>query len=323
MYQNGAGPIRVPAIELHIKLKESAESGWWNDRNGRTRGRVAKPRFARYRTAMVLLAIALAGGAPAPIVLATYAYPAYDRREALAPLADEIAAETGKPVGIALYPTPDALRDAIRAGQVDFAVTNLAAYAGAASQPAVRAIAVLDPPAATLDRYRGVLLVRRAAGVRDGADLNGKAGRLRYVEVLPGSTSGAMVQAAYLQTLGLAPTRFAAIDSAGSHDAALAALVEGRADVAALAETPWRRLQAERPEIAAGLVELWRSEGLPPGPVVCLERPSPRCDRVGRRLLGAGSGAAAAALARGWSETEGATRFIAPDPARYRPFLPR
>lgn len=270
---------------------------------------------------MLLLALGLAAAAPAPLKLATYAYPAYDRRQALAPLAEEIAAELRRPVEVTLYPTPDALRDAIRAGEVDFAVTNLAAYAGTASHPPMRAIAVLDPPAATLDRYRGVLLARRAAGVRDGDDLRAKAGALRYAEVLPGSTSGAMVQAAYLQTLGLAPTGFAAVDRAGTHDGALAALVEGRADVAALAETPWRKLQTEQPKAAAGLVELWRSEGLPPGPVVCVELSTPRCDRVARRLLDAR--AAAAALARGWSETESATRFIAPDPARYRPFLPR
>lgn len=273
-----------------------------------------------------MLAIALglaAATAPQPIVVATYAYPAYDRRQALAPLAAEIGAVLKRPVETMLYPSPDALRDAIRAGKVDFAMTNLSAYAAVAGEARVRAIAVLDAPPATLDRYRGVLVARRGAGVNALAELPAAAARLRYAEVLPGSTSGAMVQAARLRTLGIEPGSFTSITRPGTHDGALAALLEGGADLAALAETPWRKLQAERPEQAAGLIELWRSDGLPPGPVVCLETAQRRCAAVARRLASPKAGPAAAALARGWSETEGATRFVPVDPARYRAFLPR
>lgn len=272
---------------------------------------------------MLAIVLGLAAAAPAPIVVATYAYPAYDRRQALAPLAAEIGATLGRPVETILYPSPDALRDAIRAGKVDFAMTNLSAYAGVAGEARVRAIAVLDAPAATLARYRGVLLARRAAGLDAIGDLPGRSADLRYAEVLPGSTSGGMVQASRLRDLGIGPEAFATIVRPGTHEGALATLLDGSADVAALAEAPWRKLQAEHPDQAAKLAELWRSDGLPPGPVICLETAQPRCARVAARLVTATAGAAAAALARGWSETEGAVRFRPVDPDRYRAFVPR
>lgn len=268
-----------------------------------------------------LFGLAAAAAAPPPLIVATYAYPAYDRRQALAPVASEIGAVLGRPVETRLYASPDALRDAIRAGEVDFAMTNLSAYAGVAGEARVRAIAVLDAPGTTLDRYRGVLLARRGTGINTLAALSAAAPRLRYAEVLPGSTSGGMVQAARLRASGTRPETFAATIRPGTHEGALAALLGGTADVAALAETPWRKLQADRPDQAAGLVELWRSEGLPPGPVVCVETDTPRCARVARRLATPRAAAAAAALARGWSETEGATRFVPVDPVRYRPFV--
>ncbi|MCX7589168.1 PhnD/SsuA/transferrin family substrate-binding protein [Phenylobacterium sp. 58.2.17] len=140
----------------------------------------------------------------------------------------------------------------------------------------------------------------------------------RYAEVLPGSTSGALVQAAALRQAGVAPGGFAQVTQAGTHEAALAALLTGTADLAALAEEPWRKLKAENPQVAEGLVELWRSAPLPPGPVVCIRAPTTPCDRIGAVLLD--DGAAAADLAKGWSETEGAVRFKGYDDRPYAGF---
>ena len=105
-----------------------------------------------------------------------------------------------------------------------------------------------------------------------------------------------------------APGRFKEVRQAGTHEAALTALQTGDADLAAFAEEPWRKLKADNPQAAAGLVELWRSDPLPAGPVVCVRAATTPCDEIEAVLLSDGA-TAAAELAKGWSETEGAVRF--------------
>lgn len=257
------------------------------------------------------------------MTLATYAYPAYDRREALAPLAALLERSVRRPVAISIFDSPEALARVVRDGAVDIAVTNLAAFITASGNPAVTPLAVLAPPSATLDRYRGVLLARRALGADTLAGLGRRADGLRYVEVLPGSTSGALVQRDALNQAGLDRGAFGAIVQSGTHDAAITLLVAGKADLAALAETPWRTFQSAHPDQAAGLVQLWRSAPLPPGPVVCVQSVRFDCGPVAGLLSrrGKATRAAAAALAKGWSETEGAVAFRPVDRRTYAPFL--
>ncbi|KQW73261.1 hypothetical protein ASE17_10020 [Phenylobacterium sp. Root77] len=263
----------------------------------------------------LLLAAQLATGAP-PLKVATYAYPKYDRAAALEPMAKQLGQALGRETQVVLLATPDALAASIRAGEVDVAMTNLAAYLAVQSDPKVQAVAVLDVPPATAGRYRGVLVARRNAGVAAMRDLPAKAAGLRYAEVLPGSTSGALVQAGALREVGLTPDRFKEVHQAGTHEAALAALQAGDADLAAFAEEPWRKLKADNPQAAAGLVELWRSDPLPAGPVVCVRAATTPCDEIEGLLLRDGA-KAAADLAKGWSETEGAMRFRAHDDRHY------
>lgn len=260
-----------------------------------------------------------------PVRLATYAYPAYDREQALGGLAALVRDQTGRPVDITLYATPNALAGAIRDGHVDLAMTNLAAFISVADDPDVQPLAVLAVPAATLEGYRGVLLARRDAGVAGLADLPSQASRLRYVEVLPGSTSGALVQRDAFLSAGFDVDAFAQLDHAGTHEAAVQAVLSGQADLAAAAEGPWIALRRADPDQVAGLVELWRSPPLPPGPVICVRGPTMPCDALGRRLPQGDPLArqAARSLAAGWAETEGATAFDAYDPAPYAAFLRR
>src|SRR5690606_9516145 len=102
-----------------------------------------------------------------------------------------------------------------------------------------------------------------------------------------------------------------AIVYSGTHESALERLLTNQTDVAALAEAPWRTLQADRPAEAAGLVEIWRSSPLPPGPVICVRDNDTPCDAIAQRLLrnDGDSREAASGLAQGWSETVGAHAF--------------
>ena len=257
---------------------------------------------------------------PTAIRVGTYAYPRYDRKVALRPLAHMIARISGRPAQILLLDTPDALADAMCNGDIDVAMTNLGAFVNIRECRQVSAIAVLDTPAPVLERYRGVLLSRRDTGVSDLMALKTRAGGLRYSEVLPGSTSGALVQADALRAVGAHAAPFLARRHAGTHEAVLEDLLAGRADIGALAEEPWRKLQADNPAGAASLALLWRSSPLPPGPVVCRANRIVNCDAIRSELLGPAGRDAATALSQGWTETAGATRFQAFDPARYDMF---
>ncbi|OHD09255.1 phosphate/phosphite/phosphonate ABC transporter substrate-binding protein [Sphingopyxis sp. RIFCSPHIGHO2_12_FULL_65_19] len=258
--------------------------------------------------------------ADAPLVVASYLYPGVDRHAALVPLADRVARAAKRPVRIELFGNPDALSQAVCDGRVDVAMTNLGAYVTMRDCPAVAAVAVLDVPPAMLEKYRGVLLTRADTGIAGLGDLVAKAAEIRYSEVLPGSTSGALVQAAELRTLGLSPGRFAETRHSGTHDAALQDLLTGRADLAASAEQPWHRMQMAQPGRAATLRLLWRSAPLPPGPVVCRAAAAVPCAAIRDALLADDAADAARALSGGWIETRGSEKFRAYDEATYAPF---
>lgn len=272
---------------------------------------------------MLLTALALAAATRAPLALATYSYPKYDRAAALAPLAELLARHLERRVEVNLYASPEQLADAVAAGRVDVAMTNLAAYVRVSSLPRIKAIATLAVPDATLVQYRAVLLARRSAGVTSLSGATREARRLRYSEVLPGSASGGLVQAAQLRKVSGSSVSFASLRYAGTHEAALTDLLEGRADIAALAEQPWRELKMKQPALAATLVDVWRSAPLPPGPVICAETARLSCETVAKVLLHDGSGRTAASLAAGWSETAGAEAFVPVSLETYETFRAR
>ncbi|MBO9661563.1 PhnD/SsuA/transferrin family substrate-binding protein [Dokdonella sp.] len=251
-------------------------------------------------------------------VLATYAYPKYDRAAALQPLADVLAARLKTPVTVRLFDSPRALVEAVRSGAADLAVTNT--FAGLALLDAAQAqpLAVFEVPRATAERYRGVLLARVGAGPDDDGALARTAAQWRIAQAVRGSTSGGLVQDLHLAALGRRAD-YAALNYAGTHEGALAALRAGEADVAALAETPWRDALAREPALASQVRELWRSPPIPPGPLVCRDGGRLSCPAARALLLELHreAPAALAALAGAWSEAAGATRLVAVDRAGY------
>ena len=204
---------------------------------------------------------------PRAWVIATYAYPQRDRVAAIQPLADYLGLRARHPVRVRLFDSPTALVDALRRGEVDVAVPNLHGYLQArrASEP-LTTLPVPQVPALQADRYRAVLVGRQ--GLEAPGELERQARTLRLVLVGRDSASGGFVPVRELRRRGLEPTTaFAHLAYAGSHAAALEAVASGRADVAALAADVY---DASRP---TGVVEVWRSQPIPPGPLLC--RPLP------------------------------------------------
>lgn len=270
--------------------------------------------------ALLLLVTATAAPAEAPAVLATYAYTRYDRAAALAPLGEHLQKTLHQPVVVRVLESPRALAAALRDGSVDIAVTNTFVYLAVRDDDAIRALAAFDVPAATLDAYRGVLLAR-AGTVTDIAGLRTAAPHLRYAQVIPGSTSGGLVQDLHLAAHGIDSKTFASTRHAGTHDAALVALQDGTADIAALADAPW---QAEETKgNAAGIVELWRSPPIPPGPIVCRAGGRMDCAKAAQALKALHERApeALAALVAAWSEAKGAAQMGMVEKAPYDALL--
>ena len=274
-------------------------------------------RRMRLRSALVLLlALAvlpvLAKDEPrTPWVVATYAYPERDRLAAIQPLADYLAKRGRQPVQVKLFPSPTALVQAMRDGQVDIAVPNLHGYLQARRDIAqVTTLPVPQVPALQADRYRAVVVARDVASFND---MKAKAGSLRLALVGRDSASGGFVPVQYLRSQALDPAKaFASVVYSGSHAAALQAVVAGRADVAALAGDVY---DASRPD---GIHELWRSDPIPPGPMLCRATTDVPCQAMAAWLLEAHreDPAVIAALRVGWPEFGDATVFVPADTAR-------
>jgi phosphonate transport system substrate-binding protein len=254
---------------------------------------------------------------PRPWVIATYAYPQRDRAAAIQPLADYLGLRARHPVQVRLFASPTALIEALRRGEADVAVPNLHGYLQArrGAEP-LTTLPVPQVPALQADRYRAVLIAR--AGLKGAGELERQASNLRLVLVGKDSASGGFVPVRELRRRGLEPiTAFAHLAYAGSHAAALQAVASGKADVAALAADVY---DAERP---TGVVELWRSEPIPPGPLLCRPASDVPCQQFAAWLLEAHDEAPSvmAALRAGWPEFGDATVFVPAPTALLTPAL--
>lgn len=242
---------------------------------------------------------------PAAWVVGTYAYPQRDRRAAIQPLAEYLARRGEHPVELRVLASPSALIDAMRGGEVDVAVPNLHAFLQArGSADGLEPLPVPDVPPADADRYRAVLVSRGAIASIDALQRN--AARLALAMVGQDSASGGFVPAAALRTFGLdVPGAFASVQHAGSHAAALEAVTSGAADVAALAADVHAQSGVE------GLHVLWRSDPIPPGPLLCRTSGPVPCADVATWLLEAHQAdpAVMAALREGWPEFGSADAF--------------
>ncbi|MBD9469029.1 PhnD/SsuA/transferrin family substrate-binding protein [Pseudoxanthomonas sp. PXM01] len=261
--------------------------------------------------ALVVLPVSAKEDRRTPWVVATYAYPERDRLDAIQPLADYLAKRGRHPVQVKLFPSPTALVQAMRDGHVDVAVPNLHGYLQARRDIAqVNTLPVPQVPALQADGYRAVLVARDVASF---AGMKANAGRLRLALVGRDSASGGFVPAQYLRSQGLDPaTAFASVIYSGSHAAALQAVVEERADVAALAIDVYDA--SRRNDIH----ELWRSDPIPPGPLLCRATTEVPCQAIAAWLLEAHreEPAVMAALRVGWPEFGDATVFVPADAAR-------
>jgi phosphonate transport system substrate-binding protein len=109
--------------------------------------------------------------------------------------------------------------------------------------------------------YRGYLFVRRDGGIRDAAGMRGK--RMAFVD--RATTAGYVFPLAWLHEQGARGEAgfFGETWFTGSHDAAIAAVLDGKADVGAAKDTVYERVRAENPRVDRELLILASSPPVP------------------------------------------------------------
>lgn len=138
-----------------------------------------------------------------------------------------------------------------------------------------------------LDRtssYRGYLFVRKNSGIRTAADMKGK--RMAFVE--KATTAGYVFPLAFFREQGISDLTgfFSEVLFTGSHDTAIAAVLNGKADIGAAKHSIYDRVAKEDARVDRELVVIATSAWVPSNGL-CVRRdidPALR-DRIREALL--------------------------------------
>lgn len=230
-------------------------------------------------------------------------------------LADYIAAQLEIPVRLTMLSRYGNIVDRIVNQDVDAAF--LGSFTGALASAQLGWIPLARP--INLDdssTYWGYLFVRQDSGIQEVSQM--KQRRMAFVE--RATTAGYVYPIAYFRQNGVPDvgTFFSEVQFWGSHDSAILAVLEGRADVGAAKNTIWERLSQENPRINAELQILATSPKVPSNGLLV----APRVDAgIREQLLGV-----LVALGEDPSATEVLQRlrangFVATDSQSYEPVL--
>lgn len=132
------------------------------------------------------------------------------------------------------------------------------------------------------DNFRGLILVRRDSGIRQAADLKGKA--VSYPA--PTALAATMLPQWRLHNLGLDITRDLDNRYVGSQESSIMNVAQGLTAAGATWPQPWRAFIKARPEEAKLLKIMWETEQLPNNGLMARnDVPAAVIQRVGRLLF--------------------------------------
>lgn len=261
--------------------------------------------------------------------LATYQYSTNTRVDNLRPLAAIIEKETGRVIEVKSYSNVQAFIEGMRNNEVDIALINTFGYilmqTSGKGHP-MEAVAALTVPQGQLDNYKTIFLVKATSKVKNMKGLVLAAGGLKLALVATGSTSGNLVPRMGLTTIGInqAEAAFDTVYYAGTHQAAVEALLQGKADVAAMGQDAWVKIRQSGISGVDSLQEIWLSPEIPLGPVLFHGSLQPAEKELLKQLLldlDRSAPAALQSLKAGWTEAKNATHFNAISADHYQPFL--
>lgn len=176
------------------------------------------------------------------------------------PLGEYLGRKLGVPVQFTILPRYGNVLDTFDALRLDGAFFG--SFTGALAIERLGVVPLARP--VNLDgtsTYHGYVFVRKDSGLRKVADLRGR--RMAFVD--RATTAGYLFPLAWLRQHGVsAPERFfAETFYTGSHDAAIAAVLDRKADVGAAKHSVFDQLRRESPRVAQELVVLADSPPVP------------------------------------------------------------
>lgn len=131
------------------------------------------------------------------------------------------------------------------------------------------------------DNFRGIILVRKDAGIHAVADLRGKV----VAYPAPTALAATMLPQYYLQVAGLDVMHDIENRYVGSQESAIMSVYLGRTAAGATWPPPWQAFAAAHPGEAQALEVRWQTESLPNNGVVAAARVPPAVIARVRELL--------------------------------------
>lgn len=261
------------------------------------------------------------------LVLATYQYADNNRLANIQPLADYLTKALNQKIEVKSYPSVHQFIEGIQANEVDIALINTFGFLllDVSSKPyLMKPYAVLKVKEGTQDNYKTAIIARPGLPIDSISEINKVAAGSKLALVNAGSTSGNLVPRLILNSGGITEPekQFQSFFYGGNHKTTTDALLEGKADVAAVGSTEFFSAMAD-PAKAARIKLLWLSPEIPLGPVLLHNRLDDALKaRITSLLLNLHqtNPAALESVKNGWSEAKQAEKYIGMDAGYYAPF---
>ncbi|MBC5992362.1 phosphate/phosphite/phosphonate ABC transporter substrate-binding protein [Pontibacter cellulosilyticus] len=268
---------------------------------------------------------ALAPKAKRVLVVATYTYGDNDRLANIQPIALQMAKALNATLRLKSYPSVGELVEAMRRGEADVAVMNTFGYLllQTDSIPPVIPLAALEVPEEALNAYTSGLFASKKSGITSISQLKDNPQAYSLVFAGRHSTSGNLIPRLYLSSLGIhnPEEQFGQVDFLNSHANALQEVIGGSSDLAALGTGEYKK-QLESGKLKENDVKLlWKSEGIPQGPIVCkATMPARQQKKLLKVLLLAHekNPEAIVQLKRAWTEAWEADHFVPVSESYYK-----
>ncbi len=232
--------------------------------------------------------------------------------ERYAPLCRYLGKEIGMQVGVKPLAHYGLIYEEMRDGKIDGGFFGSFVYVMTHARMGIEPVARPVTPDG-ISTYAGYTMVKKDSGIKGPKDMKGKTIAL----VDPATTAGYIAQKAYLRKHGIDIDRDMKIFWAGSHDAAVMALLNGQADVAGAKNNPVNRMKKEMKAVRDSVVVLDESPK-PPVPENALAVRSNLDPKITEKVRKALLAMDRSAEGRAVLAQFGAARFIETKDSDYR-----